>query len=257
MSTIYDIDATELIEEAAKELKSVEAIKPPVWAIFVKTGHSKERPPARKDWWHVRTAAVLRKVYRFGPIGVSKIRGMYGAKKNKGSAAEHSYKGSGNVIRKVLQQLEKAEFVRQGKIGLHKGRIITPKGRKFLDDIATKLKSTKKEVKVEEKPEAKPKAEVKPKAKETEAKPKEAKPVEEKKAETKEEQSSSKPQKSKISEKPKQAPKKPSKDTEKGLEKMESPQKEESEPKAEAKPKAEKVKTEEQAKQEPKEQKTE
>jgi small subunit ribosomal protein S19e len=191
MATIYDIDPTELIEEVAKELRKIDSVKPPVWATFIKTGHSKERPPIRNDWWYVRAAAVLRKVYRFGPVGVSKLRSMYGAKKNRGAKAEHFYKGSGNVIRKILQQLEKAEFLRQGKIGIHKGRIITPKGKSFLDKIATKLKGSGKEVKpkVEEKPAEKPKVEAKPKqepevkkaAPKSEAKPK----VEEKTAEKK------------------------------------------------------------------------
>lgn len=239
MTTIYDIGATELIEEAAKELKSVEAVKPPAWAIYVKTGHSKERPPAREDWWHVRTAAVLRKVYRFGPIGVSKLRGMYGSKKNCGSKSEHFYKGSGNVIRKILQQLEKAEFVRHGKVGIHKGRIITPKGKKFLDKVATKLKGARKEVKVEkeakvEKKEAK-QAEVKPKAEapkvekpKVEAKPAEKRPKKEalKREETKPKAEVKKEAKEKPAEKPK-----------------------EEEPKAEEAPKVENP--------EPKEQKTE
>ena len=171
MATIYDVEQNELIEAAAKELQGIDAVKPPEWAMFVKTGHSKQRPPVRKDWWYVRAAAILRKIYRMGPIGVSKLRTMYGGRKNRGAAAEHSYKGSGNVIRKVLQQLEKAEFVKQGKVGFHKGRIITAKGKSFLDKVATKLYGVK--------------------GKETK-KVEEAKPVEKKEA-------------------PKQEPKKPSK----------------------------------------------
>jgi small subunit ribosomal protein S19e len=167
MATIYDIDPNDLIDEAAKELQKIDSVKPPEWAIFIKTGHSKQRPPVRKDWWYVRAAAILRKVYRRGPIGVSKLKCMYGGKKNKGVGSEHFYKGSGNVIRKILQQLEKAEFLRQGKVGFHKGRIITPKGKKFLDGVATKVQGPKKEVKAEAKP----------------AETKEAPKVEEKKAE--------------------------------------------------------------------------
>jgi small subunit ribosomal protein S19e len=196
MATIYDIESNELIEAAAKELQSIESVKPPEWAMFVKTGHSKQRPPVRKDWWYVRAAAILRKIYRMGPIGVSKLRTMYGGRKNRGAAAEHSYKGSGNVIRKILQQLEKAEFVRQGKVGFHKGRIITAKGKSFLDKVATKVYGVKgKESKKVE--EAKP-AEAE--------KPKEApkgKPKEEVKEAPKEE-----PKKeTKAEEKPKEEPK--------------------------------------------------
>jgi small subunit ribosomal protein S19e len=194
MATIYDIEPNELIEAAAKELQSVDAVQPPEWAQFVKTGHSKEKPPVRKDWWYVRAAAVLRKVYRAGPIGVSKLRTMYGGKKNRGVKAEHSYKGSGSVIRKVLQQLEKAEFLRKGKVGVHKGRIITAKGKSFLNKVATKIYGVKgkESKKVEEakpveaeKPKVEaPKAETKGAVKEA---PKEEKPKEEVKEVPKEE----------------------------------------------------------------------
>ena len=139
MTTVYDVDASELIKKAAEELKSVKEINPPAWADFVKTGMSKERPPADKEWWYMRTASILRTVYMKGPIGVSKLRTKYGGKKNRGVAKERSYKGAGNIIRKAMQQLEKAGFVKQAQAGTHKGRIATPKGKSFLDKIALKL----------------------------------------------------------------------------------------------------------------------
>ena len=45
MATVYDVEAQKLIEESAKELAKLEAIKAPEWASFVKTGTSKEKPP--------------------------------------------------------------------------------------------------------------------------------------------------------------------------------------------------------------------
>ncbi|HIP62762.1 MAG TPA: 30S ribosomal protein S19e, partial [Archaeoglobus profundus] len=39
-------------------------------------------------------------------------------------------------IRKALQQLEKAGFVKKTP----EGRVVTPKGRSFLDKIATEIK---------------------------------------------------------------------------------------------------------------------
>ena len=38
MVSVYDVDATDLIEKVAEKLKENEAVKPPVWADFVKTG---------------------------------------------------------------------------------------------------------------------------------------------------------------------------------------------------------------------------
>ena len=141
--TIYDVDATELIEGIAEELKKVEAIKPPVWAIFVKTGVHKERPPAREGWWYVRAASVLRKVRLKGPIGVSKLRNLYGGKKNRGYKPEVFKKASGSIIRKILQQLQKAELIKQGDKEVHKGRIATPKGIKLMDDVSNKISGKK------------------------------------------------------------------------------------------------------------------
>jgi small subunit ribosomal protein S19e len=126
----------------------------------------KERPPLKNDWWYVRTASVLRQIYRFGPIGVSKLRTKYGGKKNRGVKKSHFYKASGSIIRKIIQQLEKEEFVKKDLKSVHKGRSITSKGKKFLDDIAKTI--SKAEVKVEKK-----EPEVKTEAKE---KPQEAKP---------------------------------------------------------------------------------
>lgn len=154
---MYDVDVQELIHKAAEELKKIPEIKPPEWAKFVKTGVHKERPPVNSDWWFVRTASVLRTVYRLGPVGVSKLRTKYGGKMNRGVKKEHFYKGSGNILRKALQQLEKAGFVKFVEKGVHKGRIVTPKGRAFLDRLATQLQGIKPkhEVKVPERVEPK------------------------------------------------------------------------------------------------------
>lgn len=149
MVTIYDVNPNKLIERVSEELKKVEIIKEPEWVRFVKTGASKERAPVERDWWYTRAASILRKVYVLGPIGVNKLRIKYGGKKNRGHKPERFYKGSGSVIRKILQQLEKAELVKQVEKGIHKGKIITPKGKKFLDKIANEI--IKEESKKEEK----------------------------------------------------------------------------------------------------------
>lgn len=140
MPTVYDVDANTLIEKTAQELKKVESIQMPNWALFVKTGHSKDRPPESLDWWYFRSASILRKIYMRGPVGVSKLRTKYGSKKNRGHQPEHRFKASGKIIRNVLQQLEKAGFINQVDKKGHKGRFITPKGRFFLDGVCKTLK---------------------------------------------------------------------------------------------------------------------
>jgi small subunit ribosomal protein S19e len=194
MVTSDDVNPSELIEQVAEELKHVKEIVPPEWAPYVKTGVHKERPPVRQDWWYVRSAAVLRSVWHLGPIGVSKLRTKFGGRKNRGDAPDRTYKGSGNIIRKVLQQLQKGGLIKEGKVGAHKGRIVTPAGEALLDRAAFAIAQTKpvkkavehKEETPAEKPKEAPKKEKKAAAKKPEAPEAHHDPVEKKEAPAKE-----------------------------------------------------------------------
>ncbi len=135
--SVHDVDATQLIHGVAEELKKDATIKAPAWAPFVKTGMSRERPPMQNDWWHVRAASILRKIFMLGPIGTSKLKNHYGGRKNEGMAPEHFHPGSGNHIRKILQHLEKAGLAKQTAKGVHKGRIVTPRGHQLLESVAS------------------------------------------------------------------------------------------------------------------------
>ncbi len=137
MASMYDVNPNKHIAKIKEELKALKEIQPPTWAVFVKTGMHKERPPVQADWWYIRSAAVLRAVHKLGPIGTAKLRTKYGGKKNMGVRPEHTFKASGNIIRKVLQQLQKAGLVEENTKGLHKGRIITGKGKSVLDKAAS------------------------------------------------------------------------------------------------------------------------
>ncbi len=190
--TIYDVDATELIEEVAKELKNIEAMQPPTWADFVKTGTHKERPPTRSDWWFVRAASVIRKVRLKGPIGVGKLRTLYGGLKNMGHQPERFKKGSGSIIRRILQQLEIAELIKQDKKGAHKGRVITPKGIKLMDNAAKKINTNKPVEKPKEAPKSEESKKAKPKQNVPEGSEKKSEATQAKKPEEKKEDPKSK-----------------------------------------------------------------
>jgi len=138
--SIYDVETNKLLEKAAEALKSVEAVKMPSWALFVKTGPGKERVPENNDWWYMRSASMLRKISLKGPIGVSKLRSVYSTKKNRGHKPERVCRASGKITRTILQQLEKAGFVKFAEKNVHKGRIITPKGTSFLDKLCKEVK---------------------------------------------------------------------------------------------------------------------
>jgi len=132
MTTVYDVKPEALIEKAAEDLKT--KIEAPEWATFVKTSAAKEKPPDNPDWWYVRVASVLRKIYVKGPVGISRLRDEYRHKKNRGAKPEKVFTGGGKISREAIHQLEKLGFVRQARD--NKGREITPKGCSYLDNLA-------------------------------------------------------------------------------------------------------------------------
>lgn len=138
MPTPYDIPASVLIERLAKHLKEeVDAINPPSWTTFIKTGVNNQRPPQNPDWWFVRCASILRKIYLKGPIGTELLRQQYGGRIDRGARPEHARKGSGAIVRNAVQQLQKAGLVVPQK---NEGRVLTREGRKLLDRLSTELK---------------------------------------------------------------------------------------------------------------------
>ncbi len=134
MPSIYDIKPQEIIKKTADALKS--AIQAPEWTKYIKTGHGKQNRPQEPNWYHIRVASILRKIYKNGPIGTSKLRKVYSTKKNRGHKPEKRALASGKIIRNSLQQLEKEGYIKQVQKGVHKGRAITPKGKSFLDKLS-------------------------------------------------------------------------------------------------------------------------
>ncbi len=137
--SVKEVPPSKLIEKVKEELKKNENIQPPDWAKFVKTGVCSERPPIQKDWWFIRAAAILRKVYLNGPIGVQRLRTAFGGRRRRGHKPAHHRKAGGKIIRLILQQLEKAGYIKKVEKP-KKGRVITPKGQAFLDRIAKEIK---------------------------------------------------------------------------------------------------------------------
>ncbi len=138
MTTVYDVPADILIDRLSKYLKeNVREIRPPEWAAYVKTGSHVERAPHNPDWWYIRAASILRKLYIKGPIGVSRLRKLYGGRKRRGVKPAHFRKAGGSIIRHILQQLEEAGLAEKDG---NKGRVLTPKGRSLLDAMAARIK---------------------------------------------------------------------------------------------------------------------
>ncbi|NWF96359.1 MAG: 30S ribosomal protein S19e [Candidatus Thorarchaeota archaeon] len=138
MPTVYDIPANIFIRRLAQDLKSRKEIQIPDWALFSKTGVHRERAPDDPEWWYIRCASLLRKVYLIGPIGTERLTVEYGGRKQRGTKPSRFRRGSGAVIRTALQQLERAGLLR--KCG-SKGREMTDIGRSYMDKLSSGLKT--------------------------------------------------------------------------------------------------------------------
>lgn len=140
MSDLYEIETEKFLIALATELKKMPEFKMPEWAVFVKTGISKARPPVDSEWWYKRAASILRQAYTKGIIGVNRLRTKYGGKQNRGVQPKRFKKGAGKNIRVILQQSEAAGFLEKFKGNKRSGRRLTPKGKEFLENFAKNLK---------------------------------------------------------------------------------------------------------------------
>ena len=140
MSKVFELNSNEYNLKLAEALKKISEIKEPEWLQFVKSGPAKQRPIEDPDFWHKRTASILRNVYKRKSVGVNRLRTKYGSKKNRGYKPEEFRKSGGKIIRTILQQLDKAGLTEiqktiKGVKSKKPGRILTEKGKKFLEDI--------------------------------------------------------------------------------------------------------------------------
>jgi small subunit ribosomal protein S19e len=135
---VKEVPAEPFIKELARYLKeNFNQVRPPEWAYLVKTGSHKEKVPEDTDWWYIRAASIMRKIYVAGrPVGIERLRTAFGGLKDRGSAPSHFRKAGGSHIRTILQQLERAGLVtKEG----NKGRIISPKGLSVMSRVANKV----------------------------------------------------------------------------------------------------------------------
>jgi len=133
MTTVYDVPAKDLIDELAKKLESDKSIVAPEGISYVRTGVDRENPPEDRNWWYTRCASILRKIYISNGVGVERLRAEYGGRRDRGSKPYKARSGSGAIVRRTLKELEKAGLVTRIR---GKGRVLTPKGRSFLDNTS-------------------------------------------------------------------------------------------------------------------------
>ena len=136
MPTVFDVPQDLIISKLTDYLKHVSQVDPPEWSAFAKTGSHAMRQPAEKEWWYVRCASLLRKIYVHGPIGVSDLESSYGGRKEISYSVGHHRDAGGSAVRKAIQQLEAAGLVaKQGR----KGRMLTGKGVSLVDRLSAEI----------------------------------------------------------------------------------------------------------------------
>lgn len=139
-NSVYEMNVHEYNLKLAEALKQVPEFVAPEWAAFVKSSSSKERPIEDTDFWHKRSASVLRQIYKKGIVGVNRLRTRYGSKMNRGVRPERFVKAGGKIIRTILQQADAAGFTEniksiKGTKEKKPGRKLTQKGKSFLEGI--------------------------------------------------------------------------------------------------------------------------
>ncbi|MEM3939018.1 MAG: 30S ribosomal protein S19e [Saccharolobus sp.] len=138
MITVEMVPPDILIKKLALYIKeNMKTVTPPNWALYAKTASFKARVPDNpEEWWYIRAASILRKLYVNSHLGIETIRKVYGGRKRRGTRPEKFVKAPGHANRLILQQLEEAGLVQKVK---GKGRILSPKGRSLLDKLSLEI----------------------------------------------------------------------------------------------------------------------
>ena len=135
--SVFVVQPEKLIETLSKKLKEYPEISPPKGSEFWKTAFFKELAPIdSENFWYIRCASILRKVKKFGPIGVNRLRKYYGGKNRKGKGLNHSAKASGKIIRVALQQLGEASLLEMKE---KKGRVLSSEGISLIERTAYEI----------------------------------------------------------------------------------------------------------------------
>ena len=135
-SIVYSTEANEYNTKLANALKEFSEFQAPEWMAYVKTGIAKKRPPVDKDFWHKRAASIMRQAYVRGVVGVNRLKTRYGSKKNRGMQPEIFRKGSGKIVRVILQQAEAAGLIEKtGDDAKKAGRKLTDKGKELMEGL--------------------------------------------------------------------------------------------------------------------------
>lgn len=134
--TVKDVDQDKIVQGVALFLKKSGKLKVPDNMDVVKTSKAKELGPVNADWFYVRCASILRRMYHRGPIGVGGVKKIFGTRKRDGVCPSHWCRADGAVSRRALQALEHVKLIEKHSEG---GRKLTAQGQRDLDRIASQI----------------------------------------------------------------------------------------------------------------------
>lgn len=148
-TTVLDVQSGNFIRRLAEFFKEKDLIKVPQWAYLVKCSHGNELPPLdANNWIFHKAAAICRRLYISQKItvGVGHLKRHFGMKKRNGVKPPKHITAGGKIIREILKQLKKANYVENYAIKdshVTHGLLLTRQGRTELDKIASKLRGPK------------------------------------------------------------------------------------------------------------------
>ena len=137
VSNVFSCPPDVFIARLAEKLKSFPEINVPKEAQFWKTSCAQEFPPEDSvGFWYTRSASLMRKLAIHKVIGIQRLRKVYSSLKRRGHKPPISQIAAGGIIRRCLQQLEKAGLV---QVEEKKGRKLTPAGQSLVDKISHEI----------------------------------------------------------------------------------------------------------------------
>eukprot|EP01039_Chlorochromonas_danica_P004326 gene4326-4747_t len=134
--TVRDVPAAKFIAAYADVLKNNDKFVVPKWVDTVKTGVHKELAPYDPDWYHIRAAAIIRKIYLRPGTGVGDLKKSFGGSYRRGARPEIHRDAAGGLIRSILKSLDELKFTEKTEKG---GRRVTKIGQQALDLVAGQI----------------------------------------------------------------------------------------------------------------------
>mmetsp|Transcript_7254 Transcript_7254/g.7951 ORF Transcript_7254/g.7951 Transcript_7254/m.7951 type:complete len:150 (+) Transcript_7254:46-495(+) len=134
--TVRDVEPAKFINAYADVLKNNDKFHVPKWVELVKTGVHKELAPYDPDWYFVRAAATIRKIYLRPGSGVGALAKRFGGGFRRGARPVKHQDSATGIIRAILLALDDLKLTEKTENG---GRRVTKIGQQALDLIANQI----------------------------------------------------------------------------------------------------------------------